>query len=216
MATDISTEVLHRERAAERNARYINYSLLKNVSFQGEPVVPKIIEEGEDEFGKYFNVEKLPGLDLGDILKLSENEAGAAVKMKVLKTIIGQFEAIDKAGFVIFDRNGGNIRVLDWKEKVSIRQMDLEDVYDKQADAIYSVSNPSSYEYMLDQDKKIGADLWMYAARSMIIAAKGLAVSTHNIEMENLLIPYVSYKSLRKDPFQKVTNAFNQIDKILR
>jgi len=53
---DTTTEKTHRERSYDRNVRYVAYSLLKGVTYHDEPVVPKILSEGKDEFGPHFNV----------------------------------------------------------------------------------------------------------------------------------------------------------------
>lgn len=185
---DIVAEKTHRERAYDRNVRYIAYSLLKDVKFSDEPVVPKIISESKDEFGPHFNVEELPGIDLADFLFLPEEEVGTKDKFSAMLHVAKQLEAIDKAGFVIFDRNSGNIRVLDWKDgKISTRQVDIEDYYDKLADATYSSGDQKGYEEMVDLMNSKGVNLWAYQINKLIASEVGIATRAGKPEIKDVL-----------------------------
>ncbi len=172
---DTVTEETHRERSYDRNIRHIAYSLLRDVSFQGEPVTPKAISEGEDEFGKHFKVEKLRGQDLTDFMFLPESEVSTKQKFEVLLHITRQLQEIDKAGFILFDRNSGNIRVLDWKDKISTRQIDIENYYDKSAEAMYSSGDQKSYEEMMETLKEKKVDLWAPTVEQLV--SQAIAIS---------------------------------------
>jgi len=155
---DLSASKAHTERSTPKNVRYINYKLLSGVEFSGEPVVPKILREGQDELGGFFKVEELQGEDLADLLR--DQSLGAKVKMEVVLHVVKQLQSIDQAGFVLFDRNADNIRIISMNKRISTRQMDIEDMYDKDTDAVYSLSQ-SKYEDMIQRLKKMGIDIWL-------------------------------------------------------
>ncbi len=183
---DKVVEESHRERAYDRNVRYISYSLLKNIRFENEPVVPKILSEGNDEFGKHFNVEKLQGLDLSDFILLPESEVNTKRKLEVLLHVTQQLQEIDKSGFVLFDRNAGNIRVLEWQDKISTRQIDLEEYYDKLADAMYSSGDQKGYDEMVDLLKEKNVDLWAPSVQKLVYHAIAVAKNGKQPEMIKL------------------------------
>lgn len=184
--SDNVAEIYHKERSTPKNVRYINYNLLREVEFQGEPVVPKILGEEKDEFGPFFKVEKLDGLDLGDFLHLPD--VNIKTKLKVLKHVISQLQAIDESGFVLFDRNGGNIRVLQWEGNISTRQIDVENIYDKSADAVYSFDGQKSYEDMIDAFLKKDIDIWAPAVNKIAQGVGGILEDFPRVN--EMLSPY--------------------------
>lgn len=190
--SDNIAEIYHRERSTFENIRYINFNLLKEVEFQGEPVVPKILGEENDEFGPFFKVEKLGGLDLGDFLHLPDVDI--KTKLKVIKHVISQLQTIDQSGFVLFDRNGGNIRVLHWEVNISTRQIDVEDIYDKDADAVYSFNTQKGYEGMIDAFSKKDIDIWAPAVNKI---AQGVGGILENFpKVGEILKPYEDIRTL--------------------
>ena len=140
--------------------------------------------------GPFFEVEKLPGLDVEDFLILPESEASVKDKLQVMLHVVGQFQAIDKAGFVLFDRHMWNIRLLDWKGKISTRQIDVDEYYDKDADATVSLDRQKSLEEMNDSKKKIGVDLWAGTVQTMLVAELNVVDIGRNPEMVKLLCTY--------------------------
>ena len=147
-------------KSYDRNIRHINYSLLKTIRFSEEPVVPNIISEGVDEiYGRYFEVEELPGMDLDDLIEL--DNVLIKDKFQVILHVIRQLQKIDEEGFVLFDRSSSNIRVLKWgEEKVSVRQMDIEDIYDKDADCVHSLEDQEAIEKNVKLFKEKNIDFW--------------------------------------------------------
>jgi len=185
---DNAIENSRREESSDINIRYIGYSLLKDVKFSGEQVVPHILSEGQDELGKHFNVEKLVGLDLEDFLLLPENEASLKDKFKVMLHITQQFQAIDQAGFILFDRHAWNIRVINWgNDKISTRQIDIDQYYDKVAEASYSLEGQERFESMNDSLKKIGTNLWAPTVNDLISQELSVVDINKNNEIVNLL-----------------------------
>ncbi len=149
-----------------KNVRFLGYNFLKNVTFNGEPVVPVILSE-EDVGDKHFKVEKLGGQDLNAFV---HEPISITEKLKVFDHVAGQLQAIDAAGMVLFDRLGRNIRVLSsGKKGISTRQMDIEYFYDKKADAIYSdsLAGERHYEQYAFTQKLRRWDLWSEAVQSM-------------------------------------------------
>ena len=162
------------ERIDFRKIRYICYDLLKDVRFSGEPVVPKITStEKTVKFkGLVFGVEKLEGMNLSDYLL--DGNIPLKDKLEVLLHVTRQLRQIDKAGYVLFDRHGGNIRILRWGESgVSTRQVDIEDMYDKRANRVYSSSGSLDIE-LIEIFKSKGLDLWVNAVSS--ISLQGIGV----------------------------------------
>lgn len=202
--SDNVAEIYHRERSAPKNVRYINYNLLREVVSNGEPVVPKILGEEKDEFGPYFKVEKLGGLDLADFLHLPEVDI--KTKFKVLKHVISQLQAIDESGFVIFDRNGGNIRVLQWEGNISTRQIDIEDIYDKSADAVYSSGTQKGSEDMINALSKKDIDIWAPAVNKIAQAIGGILKNLPKVGQ--ILLPYEYLETLPSR--QKILMEFNK------
>jgi hypothetical protein len=182
-----ATDQVRREEASDKNIRYLGYNLLKNIEFEEEPVVPKILSEGKDAKGPYFNVENLPGMDVADFLELPEDEASVKDKLRVMLHIVGQFQAIDKAGFVLADRHVWNIRLLGWKDKISTRQIDVDEYYDKDADSTYSLDRQKTLEEFNDSFKKTGTDLWAPTVNSLLSAELGAIDIGRNPEIVKLL-----------------------------
>ena len=105
--------------------------------------------------------------------------------------ITEQLSAVDKAGFVIFDRNSGNIRVLDWKRgKISTRQIDIEDYYDKGVDATYSSGDQKGYEEMVDLMNGKGVNLWASTINKLINAEIGVAERAGVNEIKEILLKH--------------------------
>jgi len=158
-----------REPSGEKNMRFLGYHFLKDIKFSGQPVVPKIISEGEDVDGTFFMVEKLDGMDLDDFLRLPESEVSLKDKFSVMLHITQQYEAVDEAGFVLFDRHAFNIRVLNWKAgEISTRQVDVDQIYDKKTDASYSMDDQDRFESMNDSLNKLGRNLWQSTIVNLI------------------------------------------------
>ncbi|OGM77755.1 hypothetical protein A2188_02785 [Candidatus Woesebacteria bacterium RIFOXYA1_FULL_43_9] len=201
---DNIAEIYHTERSTPKNVRYINYNLLRAVEFQGEPVVPKILGEEKDEIGSFFKVEKLNGLDLGDFLHLPDVDI--KTKLKVIKHVISQLQAIDESGFVLFDRNGGNVRVLEWKENISTRQIDIEDIYDKSADAVYSLDGQKGYEDMIDALSEKDIDIWAPAVNKIAQGVGGILKDFPGVS--HILSPYEDIRTLPSR--QKILTEFSK------
>lgn len=164
-----------REQAYDRNVRYLGYNLLKEIRFNCEPVVPALISEGSDLFGRYHEVENLQGVTLETFLE--DKTITAKEKYRVLLHVVDQLQEIDRAGFVIFDRCPRNIQVLSYgSDNISTRQMDLEDFYDKKADALYSLANVSITENILDDQNQMGIDPWYREVRRLGNLSLNLAI----------------------------------------
>lgn len=148
---------VHREKSDSLYSRYIGYKLLEKVRFDDEPVCPRIVKEGKDAGGDFLEVEELEGMDLSDFIQL--NSVDFKTKMRVFMQVAKQWQAIDDAGFVLTDRHGSNIRVTQFLEKISIRQIDIEEIYDKLTQAAYAGSR-SSTNMLFDLRKELGRDLW--------------------------------------------------------
>lgn len=174
-------EQYHREKSYPKNIRHICYSLLAGIEFSGEPVVPKILGEDRDELGDFFKVEKLQGMDLADFLHTPTIDL--KTKLTVLRHTAQQLEVVDGAGFVLFDRNGGNIRVLDWKDRISTRQIDVEDMYDKASDVVYSLEGQKGYEEMIEALNAKGVDLWAPTVCKLAQSAMGILDGTKTKEI---------------------------------
>lgn len=138
--------------------RYIGYSLLKNVEYNGEPVVPRILEEGSEPDNVYLKTELLPGIELGEFI--AKPDVTLKRKFEVFLHIASQFQAIDKAGFELFDRNHKNVRILDWGDKISVRQVDIPDLYDKTSESFYSSVWKSDYDDYLKRLTEQGLSVW--------------------------------------------------------
>lgn len=152
------------ERYCDRNIRYICYSLLSKVRFKNEPVVPKILAEREEDKlrVKRFEVERLAGEDLVDYVV--DKDQPKDNKLRVILHVVRQLKAIDEAGYVIFDRHGSNIRVVsNDPAHISTRQMDIEDMYDKLGDCVYSLNNASADDDLIDLFKVKGVSPWAVA-----------------------------------------------------
>lgn len=181
---------VHREFFENKNIRFLGYNFLKNVMFNGEPVVPVIISEDNDVNGMHFNVEKLGGESLDYFMchsKISLKE-----KLKVMHHVVMQLEAIDKAGIVLFDRIGPNVRVLSWGDRgISTRQVDTEDFYDKSNDALYSDHRDKYMANYVDIHKRLKQDPW-----SMEVSKLAYQI-TKNIKVRDLNnVDFEKYDSL--------------------
>lgn len=162
---------VHLEKYEEKSVRFINYTLLSKVRFNGEPVVPAILSENSGNPG-YFEVEYLKGLSLSGFLKLTEDKADLKTKLQVIRHVAGQYKAIDDAGFVIFDRHPLNVMVLGWaNNKISTRQVDIEDMYDKSADAVYGEFDRQYYERYMEDVLRRGQDPWYLQISHLAITA---------------------------------------------
>jgi len=158
------------ERSNSLNVRHICYSLLSKVIFDGEPIVPAIISEKQDTefFGNVFEVERLGGEDLYDYIKNKDHLKSE--KLLVLLHVVRQLKAIDEAGYIIFDRHGSNIRVLSSNpQHISVRHVDIEDMYDKQADCTYSLRGSSMSDETADLFKSKGISLWVLAVDKLAV-----------------------------------------------
>lgn len=172
------------ELSRRGNVRFLGYNLLRDVQFDGQPVVPKILGEKNDELaGPIYEVENLSGTDL-DLL-IQNQSVSYSDKLSVLFHVAGQLEAIDQAGFIPFDRSGSNIRVLSYgADGVSTRQLDIEDVYDHEGDCLYSQENASMSHEVLDLFKEKGVDYW---ARNVTMLAE-LAQIAANLANDRLAL----------------------------
>jgi len=148
----------HREKPDHVYDRFIGYSLLKNIRHNGEPVVPRILREGKDDKGLFFETEELPGTDL-DVF-LMDSKPTIEQKMQVMMEVTKQLMTIDRAGYMLLDRHGQNIRVLKHEGKISVRQMDIQDLYDKEAGTVYVSGYRKVYDELIDGWKERGVDLW--------------------------------------------------------
>jgi ribosomal protein S18 acetylase RimI-like enzyme len=148
------------EASGRGNVRFIGYNLLKNVQFDNQPVVPKILREKNDELiGPIFEVENLPGVDLDELIQSSS--ISYLDKLSVLSYVAGQLEAIDQAGFIPFDRSGSNIRVLSYGDNgISTRQIDIEDIYDRAGDCLYSKEGSGMTDEVLDTFRNKDINFW--------------------------------------------------------
>lgn len=201
-------EVPRRELSLPNNSRYIGYNLLQNIRFAGEPVVPIIIREVQDKLVDYFEVESLPGSDLGIFLK---SPGDIHRKLLVINQVVKQLQEIDRNGFVLFDRKEDNIRVCNGDPNhISVRQTDIEDIYDKETDAIYSFDNRSGYEQMIDDLKKRGINLWSPSVLKLSHAILGLSGLTD--EMKKILQPFNKFDTMpvRQNVLQQFKQAINQ------
>lgn len=170
---------IRREPSSDCNVRYIGYNLLKDVTHNGEPVVPAILGEKTTKlWGRHFEVEHLPGMDFTDYL--SDPDVSIVEKLLVLLHIIEQLQAIDKKGFVIFDRHGNNIRVLSASpDHISTRQMDIEQLYDKDANCVYAQPEREPLEELLDNLQARGSSVWTPSVQKLASEGKFIG-KVHN------------------------------------
>jgi len=168
MATDETRKPIL-EMSRGPNVKFLGYNLLRDIQFAGQPVVPRLLGESQDELlGPVYEVENLPGRDLDELIK--DPSIRYQDKLAVLRHVTGQLEAIDQAGFIPFDRSGANIRVLSFGgEGVSTRQLDIEDFYDQAEDYLYSQENAGMSQEALDLLKKKGVNFW---ARNITMLAE--------------------------------------------
>lgn len=157
MPTDLGAEM--RESFGDRNARFLGYHMLRTVEFNDEPVVPRILSEGVGPDGRYFNVEKLKGVDLDDLS--NDKNIRLKDKLDVVRFVANQLEAIDKSGNIIFDRDGKNIRVLAFgKGYISVRQVDIEEIFDKGGGGLYAEKMDGELMKELALFEPLGVNLW--------------------------------------------------------
>ena len=196
----------HLEKADQKGVRYRCYQLLQNVRFNGEPVVPQLLSEVKPHqlLGTAFEVEQLEGKDLAEFLH--DPSISLQTKWKVLLYIIRQFQAIDEAGYVLFDRHGGNIRVLEWETKISVRQMDIEDMYDKNRNKVYSSDGNWDISLIRSLEKK-GVDPWFYACKAIANQGIGLAQRTGNERMAGVLKRLIDQPGSSLSDFEKALRA---------
>lgn len=173
----MSEESTHREKQEKVHDRFIGYSLLKNIRYNNEPVVPRILNEGRDEDGEYFETENLPGTDLRDFML--GPKPSIKQKIEVMQEVIKQLMVIDEAGYMLLDRHGQNIRVLKYGNKISIRQMDIQDLYDKEADTVYVSGFRKVYDEIIDGWKKKKVDLWA-SSINFLLKLELLALESEN------------------------------------
>ena len=146
-----------RERREIYGPRYECYLLLQDVMFEGEPVVPRITS-GPRPYGltgKVFGAQRLGGCDLANFLV--KKKVKFADKINTLLLTTRQLQEIDRQGYVIFDRNPWNIRVLDSEGK-SIRQVDIDTMHDKRKNIVYGSAEMDIES--IDWLKQNGEDLW--------------------------------------------------------
>ena len=202
-----NTSKAHIEHSLPKNVRYINYKLLSGVEFSGEPVVPMILKEGQDELGGFFEVEELPGEDLADLLH--DQSQGVKVKMEVVLHVVKQLRSIDQAGFVLFDRNADNIRIINVNERISTRQMDIEDMYDKVTNAVYGLSQ-SKYEDMIQRLEKMGIDIWSPSVNRF--AQNVCSLLNESASARAIISPYIDIWTMpiKKDILGDFSNALSK------
>lgn len=146
------------EQSSNRNTRLLGHRFLQKVLFNGEPVVPKIITESNIDKSR-FDVEKLDGVDLDDLIKSGiQTRSGLDVIIHVTE----QLQVIDKSGILLFDRDGRNIRILSWAGSISTRQIDLEDFYDHRRNVLYcdKPSREEDKKKLLNDCMKFGFNIW--------------------------------------------------------
>ncbi len=178
----------HPIRWREKGIRFINQKMLEPITFNDEPVVPKILRESTDP--PYFYVEKV-GIGLGEVL--NDSNLSTKLGLKLLLHITNQLKEIDKDGFVLFDRGGENIRVLQCDEnKISVRQTDLEDLYDKNSSALYSSANSSVSEENLQTWEDIGVSPWIDTVDSIARAGIGFVNRNSRPDLSKALLTCIS------------------------
>lgn len=149
------------EKRSEYGTRAYAYKVLEKVRYNGEPVVPAIIKQYTDARGEITEVEEIEGRELRYFL--ADQKPSTTEKLEVLDHIVGQLQAIDKAGFVIFDRvpSMGNIMVTRWGKKgISTRQIDIEYIYTKAAGAMYTDKPNSAVVGKSDACKRLRINQW--------------------------------------------------------
>jgi hypothetical protein len=112
-------------------------------------------------------------------------------KLGVLLHVTQQLRQIDEAGYVLFDRHGGNVRVLKWGgNRISTRQVDIEDMYNRESHQIYSLDG--SWDVQLIKTlKSRGVDLWVNAVSSIALQGIGAAERSGNHHVPKLLSKHV-------------------------
>lgn len=174
------------EDVGNRNVRFLGYNFLQNVTYNCEPVVPKIISQGK----RVFRVEEIQG---SDIRYLSIwNWVTVPDKFKLLYHVVGQLKEIDKAGIVLFDREGRNIMANTEGGKLSVRQIDLEEFYDRNVDAVYSDLNYRQVDYtnMVDTFNGRGYNLWAEAVQFLSYQAKAVLIAGNVKKNKNIFDKY--------------------------
>jgi hypothetical protein len=156
MLDNFPEQQMRRENFERDKVRFVGYDLLKLVTFKDEPVVPAVLSNGDGD--KHFYVEKLGGEDFRNVV--FDEGVSPIDKLSVIDHVIGQLQAIDQAGVVLFDRAARNIRVLRYGSSgISTRQLDIEEFYVKASRTVYS----SGYSFngpRIEYYKEMGYNLW--------------------------------------------------------
>lgn len=163
------------EGVGYKNVRFLGYNFLQDVRYNNEPVVPRIISQGKS----VFRVEELKG---DDIQYLSIwNYIPTVEKFRVLYHVVGQFKEIDKAGLVLFDREGRNIMANVKCGKMSVRQVDLEEFYDKNANSVYAdvPYRFDGYTWMAELFSERGFNLWAESVEFLSYEARAVMLTGH-------------------------------------
>lgn len=186
MPIDMGTEM--RESFEEKNIRFLGYNALKSVTYNDEPVVPQIISEGKDNNGPHFNVEKLGGTDLDDIC--DDPNVRFADKLDLIQFATNQLKEIDKTGVVLFDRDGRNIRVLAYGHGyISMRQMDLQEYYDKNGGGVYVNREGSGVSKTVAKYEPMGVNMWCESVANLADAMSA-AFKLHNEKVPEWIQKY--------------------------
>ena len=151
------------EKFDKYKVRLLAHELLENVTFNGEPVVPRILSKSSDivdtngNTNNSFEVEELGEINLRHVV--SDKEVAPIDKLKIIHHVIGQLQVIDQAGIVLFDRAGRNIVVPKFgSDGISTRQVDLEEFWSKKDNQFYSSGSFNGEK--ADFYAKNGFDLW--------------------------------------------------------
>lgn len=162
------------EDVGYKNVRFLGYNFLQDVIYNGEPVVPKIISQGKE----VFRVEEIKGEDLRDLP--TWKNTSAIHKFTVLYHATSQLIEIDKAGIVLFDREGRNIMANLQNDKVSVRQVDLEEFYDKNAGSVYADSpyRYDAYSFTANLFSEEGFNLWAESVQFLANQAKKILANS--------------------------------------
>ena len=174
------------EDVGYKNIRFLGYNFLQNVTYNSEPVVPKIMSQGKG----VFRVEEIQGQDIR--YPSIWNWVTVPDKFKLLYHVVGQLKEIDKAGIVLFDREGRNIVANTENGGLSVRQVDLEEFYDKNADAVYADINFRQVEYTdtIDKFKNRGFNLWAESVQFLGNQAKVIVIAGHVKKNKNIFDKY--------------------------
>jgi hypothetical protein len=217
---DISGVSRHREWAKDGN-RYQIHSILSNIRYRGEPIVPKILSEPHlDQHGiKVYYAEKMlePGTEnaaptLGEVIL--DEDLPLNFKLGILIDCLGQFQAMENSGIVLFDRHWSNILVVGAKPV----QVDLETIFFTNTDELIYSGHVGMTLDILQGLKDRGYAPWATEVKEIALAASEILKNVHKVIPINqeLFDKYLILHNNSKPPKDPITELRHELSQIRR